>query len=134
MLKIRAAVTSLHHKFASFLSKRHLVAMEHTILFDEFSLHMEFVLSIDLVLTTESVFALCIVIHIQSTLATSIAMIVDTVGRCITFVAGGVEGMSVGLLNVEFRAPVATNLIRVTVLERVSNIVIKSRHENSVQS
>ena len=134
MLKIRAAVTSLHHKLATFLSKRHFVAMEHTILLHEFSLYMEFVLSIDLVLATESVFALGIVVHIQSALATSIAVIVDTVGRCIAFVTGSVEGMSVGLLNVEFWAPVATNLVRVTVLERVLNVIVSSGHENSVQS
>ena len=133
MLKIRAAVTSLHHKLATFLSKRHFVAMEHTILLNEFSLNMEFVLSIDLVLAAESVFALGIVVHIQSALATSIAVIVNTVGRCITFVAGSVEGMPVGLLNVKFWAPVATNLIRVTVLERILNVVVSSGHENSVQ-
>ena len=93
---------------------------------------MEFFLGIDLVLASLSVFANCIVEDIESALATSVAVGVNSFDGVVALVSRSMESMPIGFLNVKLRAPVTTNLIGITVLEGVTG-VIDGGHEDGIE-
>lgn len=67
------------------------------------------------------------------TLATAITIPINTTGIWrITAVTRGPESPLVGLHDIEFRAPVAPDLIGITVLERIV-LVINGGHEHVVE-
>lgn len=71
--------------------------------------------------------------EVHVTLATSITIPINTSGiRRITAVTRGPESPLVGLHDIEFRAPVAPDLIGITVLERIV-LVIDGGHEHVVK-
>jgi hypothetical protein len=134
VLKIVAAVTGIHNEFTTFLSECHSVAIELSVLFDKLSLDMEFVLCIDRMLASISVLTWHIVEDIKCAFTTSVTVVeLSSPVRGVTLVRSGVECVSIGLLNIKLRAPVTTDLIRITVLEGV-RVVIDCWHEDSVES
>lgn len=61
--------------------------------------------------------------NVDRALATFITAAEDTVNRGVALVSCAAEAILVCLHNIKFRTPVATNLVGVTVLERVGNVV-----------
>ena len=95
--------------------------------------HMEGLVRVDGIRRAKTVVVrVAVCQEVKSAIATSITVVEDTVLRCVTLVARDVEGMLIGLHNVELRAPMATDLIGVTILEWVT-CVVKSRHCDSVE-
>ena len=132
VLKIVAAVSGFHNQLAALLRHGHSVAIELAVLLEELSFDVEFFLGVDLILASLSVLANCIVEDIESALATSVAVGVNSVDGVVALVSCSVEGVSIGLLNVKLRAPVATNSIGIAVLEGVLGIV-DGGHEDGVK-
>lgn len=132
VLQIVAAVARIHNDLTILLRHGHFVTIELSILFQELSFDMEFVLCVDCILTTLSILALSMVENIESTLTTSITILVNSVDGIRALVSCSMEGMSIGLLNIELRAPVASNLVGIAVLEWIV-IVIDRRHEDGVE-
>ena len=73
-----------------------------------------------------------VVVDISGALAASVTVGVDSIGGSVAFVSGCMESMPICFLNVKLRAPVATYLIGITVLEGVSG-VIDGRHEDGIE-
>ena len=132
MLQIVAAVAGVHDDLAIILRHGHFVAIELSILLQELSLDMKFVLCVDRVLAALSILALSVVEDIESALATSVAIIVHSVVWLVALVSRSMERVSIGLLNIELRAPVTANLVGVAVLEWIV-VIVEGRHEDGVK-
>ena len=73
-----------------------------------------------------------VLVNVQSAFSRSVTVVVDSVGRGVTFVSGRVEGILIGLHEVELWAPVSSNFVCITVLERIL-VILHTGHQHSVK-
>jgi hypothetical protein len=69
---------------------------------------------------------------IQGALTTSITVIVNSICWFVTLVACGMESVFIRFHNVEFGAPVTSDLIGIAIFERVI-VIVDTWHEDSVK-
>ena len=127
------AVTGCLHKFSITLSHGNRVADEYSITLFKVKFHMEFIVGVDARGASGNVFACDVVlVNVQSAFTPAITVIIDSVGWGVTFVSSRVEGILIGLHEIELWAPVSSNLVCITILERIL-IVLHAGHQHSVK-
>lgn len=131
--EVRAITCGLDH-FTVTLSHSKRVATELAIALMEVKFHVELLVRVDSDdASRKEVACHWVCKHIQGASASTITVVVDAIYRSVTFMSSRVPCVLVSFHDIELRTPVSTNLVGITVFERIF-IVLNTWHQDGVKS